>query len=95
MELAEFKELGVPRNAVVEYTRKNDPKYESKGTRPGYFLSLTEELPPAYQKGHPKPPFIEVAHGKDKNGLMKDVEDIPLEDILHLWVVGQSNLAYY
>ena len=91
MELAKFEELGVQRNSVVEYTRGSDPE-QGKVTRPVYFLELVKELPPEYRKGRETPPFIEIAREKDKNGIPRDRDEIPLEDILSLTVTGQSNL---
>ena len=94
MELSRFKELDISRNDVIEYTvNYNIDEKTDKMTRLAYFLKLTEEeLPEEYRDRHKKPPFIEVAHFKDKNGCTRDYKEIPLEEILYLTTIGKSNL---
>jgi len=83
MNIEEFKGLQLQPDAIIEYQHKDEEHV--KAIRLGYFQSLVEELPDEWKIGHPEPPFVEIAHFKDKNGVPRDLREYSLDDILFVY----------
>ena len=92
MKLEEFKELQLQSNTIIEYQRKDEEHV--RAVRLGYFQRLVEELPDEWKRGHPEPPFVEIAHSKDKNGVPCDLKEYNLDDILFVYPKGKSNFVW-
>ena len=91
MELERFKELQLQPNMVIEYQHKDEEHV--RAIRLGYFQGLVEELPDEWKRGHPEPPFVEIAHFKDKNGVPCDLREYSLDDILLIYPKSESNFV--
>ena len=89
MDINEFKRMEIKHNSIVEYTRET---YGFKGTKLGYYRKLIERLPKDYRIDHPEPPFIVIANSLDKNGCAKELEDIPIKEIIYITSIGKSCL---
>ena len=89
MDINEFKRMEIKHNSIVEYTRET---YGFKGTKLGYYRKLIERLPKDYRIDHPEPPFIVIANLIDKNGGAKELEDIPIKEIIYIKSIEKSYL---
>ncbi len=92
MELEEFERQDIVRNDVVEYTIIV-PETHNTQTTIAYFREIQkEEIPEEYKKDHKQPPFISVAHMKERNGCFRDFEELLLEEIRYIHKIGKSRI---
>jgi hypothetical protein len=91
MELDDLKSRNLTRNTLIELTRLD--KMYSKRTDPLYFLRLVEESPDLLKADDKEPPYVEFAGHKDKNGCFMDYQAYGLDEILYLFVHGQSKIS--
>jgi len=92
MRLEEFREKSIVRNDVVEYTIIN-PETNDSQTRIAYFDGFQEEeIPEEYKKDHKQPPYITLAHAKERNGCFRDFEELSLEKIRYIYKIGKSRI---